>query len=358
MGDMFGYTVDEMMGKKISYFMDEEGIKVAAAQLENGKSGESQILDSRFITKTGKVVWTRMSTNPIFDDAGIYKGALAMVIDITKRRHDEELLRNSEAFLEIKNKELELKNQELEQFAYVASHDLQEPLRTTSSFVDLLQKQYSGKLDEKANKYLTFITQSSDRMKVLIKDLLDYSRIGRKKELEQIDCNIMLSQVVEDLHKLITDENAVITSGPLPVIQGYSTEIHQLFQNLLMNAIKFRKKDVTPRIEISAIQNKVCWEFAVKDNGIGIDEKHNDRIFIIFQRLHNRTEYQGSGIGLSHCKKIVELHGGKIWVKSTPGNGSTFKFSISSKQEGHVPLNADANGSGKNGKAIKYNHVY
>ena len=343
MSDMLGYTIEEMMGKKIEYFMDEEGIKEAATNVENGKSGEGQIIDSKFFTKSGKVVWTRMSTNPVFDDAGNYQGALAMVIDITKRKYDEELLRKSEAFLELKNKELEVKNRELEQFAYVASHDLQEPLRTTSSFAELLQKQYSEKLDEKANKYLTFITQSSDRMKVLIKDLLDYSRIGRKKEVDQVDCNIMLSQVLEDLNKSITDEKAIVQAGHLPVVSGYVTEIQQLFQNLVMNAIKFRRKGTRPEISITANQVKDYWEFSVKDNGIGIEEKHNERIFIIFQRLHNRGEYKGSGIGLSHCKKIVELHGGKIWVNSALGEGCTFKFTLPCKQAAQPAGNGGPN---------------
>jgi light-regulated signal transduction histidine kinase (bacteriophytochrome) len=260
---------------------------------------------------------------------GLYK-QLKHETDETLQRSAAHLeAKNNE--LEVKNKELEVKNRELEQFAYVASHDLQEPLRTTSSFAELLQRQYGERLDDKARKYLTFITQSSDRMKVLIKDLLDYSRIGRKKELQQVDCNLVLSHVLEDIHKSVTDENAEIKTGNLPLICGYTTEIQQLFQNLLVNAIKFRKKDAVPEIAVTCRSIKSFWEFAVKDNGIGMDEKHSERIFIIFQRLHNRGEYKGSGIGLAHCKKIVELHGGRIWVKSKPGEGCTFYFTLPSK---------------------------
>jgi signal transduction histidine kinase/ligand-binding sensor domain-containing protein len=226
------------------------------------------------------------------------------------------------------NKEMELKNRELEQFAYVASHDLQEPLRTTSSFVELLQQQYKGKMDEKADKYLMFIAQSSERMKTLIKDLLDYSRIGKKKEIEKVDCNQMLQEVIADLGTAITEANAEIIHDPLPIINGYPTEIKQLFQNLIINAIKFRKKYTSPVIRITAEKTDDHWNFAIADNGIGIDEQHKDRIFVIFQRLHTRNEYPGSGIGLSHCKKIVELHKGKIWVDSKPGFGSTFHFTI------------------------------
>ena len=226
------------------------------------------------------------------------------------------------------NIELERKNKELEQFAYVASHDMQEPLRTTSSFVELLQQQYHGKLDEKADKYLTFIAQSSDRMKVLIKDLLDYSRIGRKKELNSVDCNLILKEVIADLEVAIKESNAEIKTGNMPVVEGYTTELKQLFQNLIINAVKFKSPGIKPEIEINANKINNCWEFTCKDNGIGIDQQHQERIFMIFQRLHTRSEYEGSGIGLAHCKKIVELHGGKIWVKSIPGRGSSFYFTI------------------------------
>ena len=226
------------------------------------------------------------------------------------------------------NKELESKNKELEQFAYVASHDMQEPLRTTSSFVELLQQQYHGKLDEKADKYLRFIAQSSDRMKILIKDLLDYSRLGRKMEIAKVDCNKVLNEVLADLGTVITETGAQIKSEKLPVFSGYPTEIKLLFQNLIINAIKFRKKNAVPEINISVQNLSGCWQFAFKDNGIGIEEQHKERIFVIFQRLHTRNEYDGSGIGLSHCKKITELHKGNIWVKSTPGNGSIFYFTI------------------------------
>jgi light-regulated signal transduction histidine kinase (bacteriophytochrome) len=231
------------------------------------------------------------------------------------------------------NKELERKNKELEQFAYVASHDMQEPLRTTASFIDLLQKQYRGKLDEKADKYFTYVLQSSERMKTLIQDLLDYSRIGRKQEREQVDCNAIMQDVVADLAIAIRENNAIIQYDALPVIWGHATEIKLLFQNLVMNAIKFRRKDVEPQVKIAAVKAGEYWRFSCSDNGIGIDEKHGERIFIIFQRLHNRNEYNGSGIGLAHCKKIVELHGGRIWFESTPGAGTTFYFTLRTKPD-------------------------
>jgi signal transduction histidine kinase/ligand-binding sensor domain-containing protein len=232
------------------------------------------------------------------------------------------------------NQELEQKNKELEQFAYIASHDLQEPLRTTSNFVELLRQHYNGSVDPKADKYFTFIGESAERMKILIKDLLDYSRIGREKELQVINCNKMLREVLADLGAAISETGTKIKTEQLPVVSGYPTEIKLLFQNLIINAIKFRKKNIAPQINISAQKTRDSWQFAIKDNGIGIEEKHNERIFVIFQRLHTRNEFAGSGIGLSHCKKIVELHKGKIWLESEPGKGTTFYFTLPAGQTG------------------------
>lgn len=275
--------------------------------------------------------------------AGIYLVYRLRVRAINRQRHQLELqvrerteslaeltLEERKAREEVNeaNKELERKNKELEQFAYVASHDLQEPLRTISSFLDLMQKQYQDSFDEKATKYMSFIMQASDRMKVLINDLLEYSRIGRKKESAVVDLNQTVHAVLADLNKAITDAEAEIEVRQLPSMNVYPTEMKQIFQNLIINAIKFRKKDSTPKIEIGAEKKDEVWKFFVKDNGIGIDPKQSERIFVIFQRLHTRNEYEGSGIGLSHCKKIAELHKGKIWVESTPGEGSCFYFTI------------------------------
>ena len=274
------------------------------------------------------------------------------ITDDIKSKRDELAIKNAELLntqknLKIKNREFEQKNKELEQFAYVASHDLQEPLRTSTAFVDLLQTQYKGKLDEKADKYLSFIVQASNRMRVLITDLLEYSRIGRNKELKQVDCNILLGEVLQDLGAAIKETSAKIKVDTLPVISGYSTEIKQLFQNLVFNSIKFRRKKIPPAIEISVMKKEDSWQFAFTDNGIGIEKEYHERIFIIFQRLHTRNEYQGSGIGLSHCKKIVESHKGKIWLESESGKGTTFYFTI--------PASATPVSSGKAGVVIQQN---
>ncbi len=226
------------------------------------------------------------------------------------------------------NKELQLKNKELEQFAYVASHDLQEPLRTTAGFVGLLQKHFKNSSDEKVSNYLAFIADASNRMKTLIKDLLDFSRIGNKVELVETDCNKVVETMLVDISAAVEEAGAVIEYTALPVLAAYPTELKMLFQNLVINAIKFRKKTIVPFIKLSAVKSGNYWQFSVSDNGIGIEKEHTSRIFDIFQRLHTRTEYEGSGIGLSHCKKIAELHHGRIWVTAAPGEGSTFHFTI------------------------------
>lgn len=227
------------------------------------------------------------------------------------------------------NDELEKKNRELEQFVYIASHDLREPLRTTTSFVTLLQKHYKGKIDAKADTYLSYINDASERMRTLINDLLEYSRIGNNKEVEEVNTSQLLQEVQTDLQVALSEAGATIKAESLPTIAAHRTAIKQLFQNLIANGIKFRKKDTAPHIDIRATKNEGSWKFSFTDNGIGIAEHHQKRIFDIFQRLHSRKEYEGSGIGLAHCRKIVELHRGEIWVESVPGQGSTFHFTIS-----------------------------
>jgi two-component system, sensor histidine kinase len=219
-------------------------------------------------------------------------------------------------------------NVELEQFAYVASHDLQEPLNTTTGFVKLLKQKYEGRLDNEADQYLKFIAQACDRMKALISDLLEYSRTGRHKELQQVDCNNLLADVLADLDSIIRKNKAIIHAEKLPVLNGNATDLKLLFQNLISNAIKFRKQDCYPEIQIRVVKKAGYWQFSFTDNGIGMDPQFNDKIFGLFKRLHTRDQYEGSGIGLAHCKKIAELHGGKIWVESAPGQGSTFYFTI------------------------------
>jgi light-regulated signal transduction histidine kinase (bacteriophytochrome) len=230
--------------------------------------------------------------------------------------------------LETVNKELSFHLSELEQFSYVSNHDLQEPLRSLIQFTQLIKENYASKLDEDGNKYIDFISKSAYRMSALVKDLLEYSLLGKERVQSVVDCNMIVDAVLFDLADSIKKSNARITVHELPTINGCETELRMLFQNLIENSIKYQKKDVVPEIHISAESHENEWLFTIKDNGIGIDSKHNKKIFIIFKRLHNRSEYGGTGIGLAHCKKIVEMHGGKIWVESAPGAGSSFIFTI------------------------------
>jgi len=224
---------------------------------------------------------------------------------------------------------IEQKNKELEQFIYITSHDLKEPLRTIEGIVGLLEKEYDQNLDENGKRYVGYINSSVMRMNSLTKALLDYGRIGQDSVFVDIDCNRLLREIQEDIALSINDTKAKILVEDLPRIMGMENELRMLFQNLISNSIKFQKPGVPPEISISVVKQDEMWKFAIQDNGIGIDEKFKEKIFVIFQRLHKRNEYEGTGIGLAHCKKIVQLHGGDIWIESTPGNGTIFYFTLS-----------------------------
>ncbi len=226
------------------------------------------------------------------------------------------------------NQELARSNAELEQFAYVASHDLQAPLATIASYAQLLEKRYKDQLDSQANKFIGNIVQGCTRMQTLIDDLLEYSRVGRsQKPFKPSNCNQVVEQALANLQAVIRDTQAVVSYGELPVVNGDISQLVQLFQNLVGNAIKYRQ-DAPPAVCISACKQQDSWLFSVSDNGIGIAAQHQERIFQIFQRLHTQKEYSGTGIGLAICQKIVERHGGRIWVESESGQGSTFHFTI------------------------------
>lgn len=278
-------------------------------------------VEYRLKTKSGKYRWFLGSGQATWDSSGSPLRMVGTIIDIHSRKMAEEA--------EIQHaRDLADKNKELEEFTYVASHDLQEPVRTIASFVELFKDTYSDKLDEEGIKWLDFMQGASERSQKLIIDLLEYSRIGKKREFAEVDLNQLLKDVQTDLKARIVESKAEILVDDLPTIQGLETELRLLFQNLITNGIKFRQKDVDPVIRISYQLKDGNHEFSVQDNGIGIDEKYFDRIFVIFKRLHGKSEYEGTGIGLAHCKKVVELHHGKIWVSSEPGSGSTFHFTI------------------------------
>ena len=224
--------------------------------------------------------------------------------------------------------ELGRSNAELQQFAYVASHDLQEPLRMVSSYTQLLAKRYAGKLDSDADEFIAFAVDGAARMQRLIQDLLAYSRVSKEvRQFEPTAVGVALNYALDNLVNAVKESRAVVTHDPLPAVMGDERQLVQLFQNLLSNAVKFSGEQ-PPRIHVSAKPSAGGWLFSIHDNGIGLDPQYADRIFVIFQRLHNRQEYPGTGIGLAICKKIVERHGGHIWVKSEPGKGATFYFTI------------------------------
>lgn len=241
--------------------------------------------------------------------------------------------RRAELMLSRHADELKRSNTELEQFAYVASHDLQEPLRMVASFTQLLSKRYRGKLDPEADEFIDFAVDGATRMQSLINDLLSYSRVGsRGKPFQPVNCSEAFSQALANLETRVEETHAVVTYDPLPTVSGDAGQLVQLFQNLIANAIKFRGPD-SPRIHVTASHTDGGWTFAIQDNGIGIPAEHFDRIFSIFQRLHRRSDYPGTGIGLAICKKIVERHKGRIWVESNPRQGSTFYFTLPEEEE-------------------------
>ena len=274
------------------------------------------------------------------DENDIPIGFMEINSDITERKKAEKSLMEAHNELELKVQErtaklnilvdeLKRSNDELKQFAYVTSHDLQEPLRTIASFTQLLKRRYESKLDEDADEFIDFIVSGADRMQTMIKALLDYSRVNTMgKEFEPYNFEEILDQTLRSLKIAIDESNAVIIRDPLPTMKVDDKQMIQLFQNLISNAIKFRKLDARMKIYISCEKVSNNYLFSVSDNGIGMELQFKDRIFEVFQRLHTRDEYSGTGIGLAICKKIVERHGGQIWVESEFGKGSTFYFTI------------------------------
>ncbi len=243
--------------------------------------------------------------------------------------HSTEERKKVEKLLRDYAKKLEQSNSNLEQFAYVASHDLQEPLRTITNFARLLEEKQRDSLDATSRKYMNYIVKAAGRQKALIKDLLLYSRIGKQHIVEDVNINSLLAEIQEDMSLVVKETNAVISIQNLPVIQSSKIEMKLLLHNLLSNAIKYRSPEINPAVNIQAEKRaNGGWLFSVSDNGIGIENEFKEKIFIIFQRLHNENEYSGTGIGLATCKKIVELNGGTIWVESKPLSGSTFYFTL------------------------------
>ena len=220
-------------------------------------------------------------------------------------------------------------NDDLEQFAYAASHDLQEPLRTIGAYMDLVKNRYARVLDDTAIEFIDFAIDGAERMRILIDDLLEYSRVDtRGMPLEPVNCNDVVEDALGNLNQAIADSRAKVEASPLPTINGDRSQLSRMFQNLVGNALKFRQENRRPRVQIWAELRGQEWVFAIKDNGIGIAPEHQDRVFEMFSRLHSRARYSGAGIGLALCSKIAQRHGGGIWVESEAGKGATFRFNI------------------------------
>jgi PAS domain S-box-containing protein len=312
-----GYSRDELLGMRITDIIPPEAVPGIVARM-HALGGESRG-QGRHRLKDGRVAEVEADVHALRFRGR--RAVLAVIRDITEQKRAEEKLKLAVA-------DLARSNKDLEQFAYVASHDLQEPLRMVSSYTQLLARRYQGQLDATANKYIAYAVDGANRMQRLIEDLLAYSRVGtRAKGFAATDCAAVLDQSLANLKAAMEQSGAVVTHGPLPTVVHDNLLLVQLFQNLIGNAIKFQV-EAPPRIHVSAEQKGEEWVLAVRDNGIGIDPQYAERIFTIFQRLHTNEEYAGTGIGLAICKKIVERCGGRIWVESQPGTGSTFYFTV------------------------------
>ena len=323
-----GYSREEVLGQNPRILKSTETPREVYNELWNtiasGGEWHGELHNKK---KNGKSYWARVSISPIKNMDGIITHYLGVQEDITERKKAQSALQNYAT-------ELERSNEELQQFAYVASHDLQEPLRMITSYLTILENRYKNKLDDDADEFIGYAVDGAKRMKQLIKDLLQYSRVGTHgNPFRKTKCEEILSKTLNNLEVTIIENAVEITHDRLPIIKADEVQLLQLFQNLISNAIKFRRKKL-PKIHVGAKLKNGEWTFSVKDNGIGIEREYEKRIFIIFQRLHTNSKYPGTGIGLALCKKIVERHGGRIWFDSEPGEGSTFYFTIPVKKGG------------------------
>ena len=341
---LFGYTAAEIMGLDFRMVPPERQHEVAEyrALLSQGKSVSN--FETVRITKDGRRVDVSLSGSPIRDNGGNIIGRASIYRDITERKQVQQARQKAHDGLELRvterTAELSRINAELEKFAYVASHDRQEPLRTIINFADLLERRFDDKLDQDGREFLGFIVSNATRMRRLVDDLLELSRTGNVRLAPQpVHCDALLMRVLGNLGQGIAESEAVVTHDPLPTISADPGQIEQLFQNLVGNAIKFHGAE-KPAVHVGVRSAGANWVFSVRDNGIGIDPRFSDRIFEMFQRLHSGGKYAGSGVGLAICKKIVERHGGRIWVESREGQGATFFFMLPPMEPG--PENAGA----------------
>ncbi|MDH5402055.1 MAG: ATP-binding protein [Candidatus Heimdallarchaeota archaeon] len=331
--DMLNYTIDELKQKneKEIIFLeesetttddDEKYIELTDKLIESFKTAK------RYLTNNDQIIWTEITSALIEDELKQPEFIVSIIEDITKRKIIEDELM-------LKSEELKRSNAELEQFAYVSSHDLREPLRNIATYSQLILKRYSQGLDERVIDWLTQIKDSTARMQNMIRDLLQFSRIGRVDlKFVEIELKVVILNAINNLNPLIFETGTKITyDEKLPFVIGVKTQLILLFQNLINNAIKYSRKGIEPEIKITVDKDENNWIISVMDNGIGISEKYFQSIFVIFQRLHSKTEYSGTGIGLSICRKIVDFHNGKIWLTSKEGEGTNFYFTLPIEQK-------------------------
>jgi PAS domain S-box-containing protein len=320
---MLGYTVEEAMSQTawLESIIHTEDREQAYQQLSKMlRQNQMGVVSFRGYHKNGQVLDLEAHTNLITRD-GVLVGTRGVMMDVTERMR---LTKAQTRYARM----LRRSNEELQQFASVASHDLQEPLRTITSYLQLIEQRYTTLLDDDGREFIKFAVDGAARMKALISDLLAFSRIeGGDKVFEEVVIQSALDRALANLHQQIEARNAVITHDPMPIVKADEMQLIQVFQNLISNAIKFQP-DGVPQVHIGVQRKDGEWEFYVRDNGIGIAKEHLERIFVIFQRLHLAYEYPGTGVGLAICKKVVERHGGRIWVVSEEGEGTTFYFTL------------------------------
>ncbi len=319
---LFGYTAEEMIGQPILRLLPEDRQDEERMILERLRRGERvDHFETVRQAKDGRLLDVSVTISPLRDGRGMIIGASKIARDITVRKQVEDARTQLLA-------EVQRTNEELQQFAHIVSHDLNEPLRTITSFLQLLTRRLPGTLDAEASEYLAFVEEGAQRLRHLLAGLLAYTRAGGEgQEVTTVDGDALLARVLADLQLAIAESGATITQDPLPTVLGDAARLGRVIQNLIGNALKFRGP-APPQIHVSAQWDGKQWRFSVRDNGIGIDPAHAGRLFQVFQRLHTRQEYPGTGIGLAICKKIIEQHGGQIWVESEVGKGATFFFTL------------------------------
>jgi chemotaxis family two-component system sensor kinase Cph1 len=324
------YGESELLQKNWQAITHSDDIEADREYVRALLSGNIQTfsIEKRLVCKDEAVRWANVTVSAMRDANGTPQYLICAIEDISERKLVQELLQASLDTQTRYAQELTRSNAELEQFSYVASHDLQAPLSTIAGYAQLLEKRCYNQLDAQGNKFLRNIVNSCERMQALIDDLLEYSRVGRsEKPFDLIDCNLVFEDACANLQLAIRQDRASVTRGDLPRVRGDSFQLLQLFQNLIGNAIKYRSSEA-PMVHVGASRQGDSWVFSVQDNGIGIAEQYHPRIFQLFQRLHSQKQYSGTGIGLAICQRIVDRHGGRLWVESEPNRGSTFYFSI------------------------------